>query len=127
MTVKVMDAGRGNVVAIEATGKLTDEDYRDKFAPRMERVLEEQGALRVLINMDDKFEGFAPGAIWEDAKFVLSHPGTAAKGKFEKIALVGGDEDRYVRMASAFDRAWPGEIRRFEQGELEQALFWVKA
>ena len=77
--------------------------------------------------MDENFKGFAAGAVWQDARFVAFHPLAVAKAKFERIALVGGDGDPYVRAAEAFDVAWPGEIRRFHRDELDQALAWVKS
>lgn len=63
MAVEVMNESSGNVLAIRASGKMTDDDYKDTWIPKMEELLKAHGALRVLIYMAESFEGFAPGAI----------------------------------------------------------------
>jgi SpoIIAA-like len=55
----------------------------------MEQIIAEHGSARILLFMD---EGFEAGAAWEDLKYGFSRLKTAAKGKFEKVAIVGGSE-----------------------------------
>jgi hypothetical protein len=126
MAVEVMNESSGNVLAIRASDKMTDDDYKDTWIPKMEELLKAHGALRVLIYMDESFEGFAPGAIWDDTKFGFSHLGTAARGKFEKIAMVGGS-DWYRRLGEIFGHLMPGELKSFEASDLDDALEWVKS
>ena len=126
MAVEVMNERSGNVLAIRASGKMTDDDYKDTWIPKMEELLKAHGALRVLIYMDESFEGFAPGAIWDDTKFGFSHLGTAAKGKFETIAMVGGSQC-VLRLGEIFGHLMPGELKSFEASDLDDALEWVKS
>jgi hypothetical protein len=76
--------------------------------------------------MDNGFEGFEAGAMWDDAKFGFSHLKTAATGKFEKIALVGGSKWER-RFAEIFGHLMPGEVEGFEGSSLDKAWDWVKA
>lgn len=126
MAVEVMQEGSGNVLAIRASGKMTDDDYKDTWLPKMEELLKAHGTLRVLIYMDEGFDGFEAGAMWEDTKFGFSHLGTAARGKFEKIAVVGGSE-WYRRFGEIFGHLMPGELKSFEASDLNGALAWVKS
>jgi hypothetical protein len=120
MAVEVMSESTGKLLAIRATGRLTDGDYKDVLLPRMNETLEAHGSMRLLLYMDEAFEGFEPGAMWEDTKFGFSHLGTAARGKFEKVAVVGGSQ-WYRRFAEIFGHLMPGEVESFEGADIEGA------
>ena len=126
MAVEVMNESSENVLAIRASGKMTDDDYKDTWIPKMEELLKAHGSLRLLVYMDETFEGFEPGAMWEDTKFGFSHRGTAARGQFEKIAIVGGS-DWYRRFGEIFGHLVPGELESFEASDLGAALEWVRS
>ena len=126
MAAELMEESSGNVLAIKASGKLTDDDYKDTWLPKMEEILKAHGALRVLIFMDESFGGFEAGAMWEDTKFGFSHLGTATRGKFEKIAIVGGSEWSR-RFGEIFGHLMPGEVESFEGSALADALEWVRS
>ena len=126
MAVEVMAESSATVLAIRASGKMTDDDYKDTWIPKMEERLKAQGSLRLLIYMDESFEGFEPGAIWEDTKFGFSHLGTAARGKFEKVAVVGGSQ-WYGRFGEIFGHLVPGEVKSFAGSDLDGGLAWAKS
>ena len=126
MATEVMSESAGVVLGVRATGKLSDEDYKDVWIPRINEVLEQHGEIRFLLYMDDGFDGFEPGAMWDDAKFGFSHLGDAVKGKFKKIAMVGGSKWER-RFAEIFGHLIPGEIEGFESSGLERAWAWVKS
>jgi hypothetical protein len=126
MAVEVMSESEGEVLGIKATGKMTDEDYKETWIPNLEALLKQHGSVRVLLYMDEGFDGFEPGAMWEDAKFGFEHLKAVAQGKFEKVAVVGGS-NWSRRFAEIFGHLMPGEVEGFEIGELPQAWEWVKA
>jgi hypothetical protein len=49
--IKISEESEGNVIVIEAEGKLTDRDYRDALIPRIESVIRERGKARVLFEL----------------------------------------------------------------------------
>jgi universal stress protein A len=126
MSAEVMSQSSGKVLGIKVTGKLSDNDYKNVFLPEMERVLKEQGAMRMLISFDEGFSGFEPGAMWEDMKFGATHLADAAKGKFEKIAMVGGSSWER-RFGEVFGHLMPGEVKGFTTADADAAWDWLKA
>jgi hypothetical protein len=126
MAAEVMNESIGNVLGIRATGKLTDDDYKETWLPKLEQLLGEHGSVRVLLYMDQTFEGFETGAMWEDAKFGFSHIAATARGKFEKVAIVGGSK-WYRRFGEIFGHLMPGEVEGFEASDLHKAWEWVKS
>ena len=126
MAVEVMKESVGNVLAIRVSGEMSDDDYNNTLTPKMEEALKAHGSLRLLIYMDDSFTGFDSGVMWDDTKFGFSHLGTAARGKFEKVAMVGGSK-WYRKAGEIFGYLMPGEIESYEAADLDAALKWVKS
>src|SRR5688500_20057630 len=65
----------GNVIGLEASGAVTGDDYRNKIVPRIEQTQHEFEKVRMLCIFDEEFEGFTPGAAWEDSKLAFKRPG----------------------------------------------------
>lgn len=119
--IELMEQTKGDLVAVKASGKLTDDDYKQTFIPALEAALAGGGQVRAVILLDESFTGWDAHAAWDDAKFGLAH-----RKDFSKIAMVG-------------DSAWPkwgaklgdhfiaGTIKAFGQDQLDQALEWVGA
>lgn len=119
--ITISPASEGNVLVLEAQGKLTDSDYREILIPRLEAIIREYGKARLLLDMGDEFHGWEPAAAWDDARFGLTH-----RNDFEKMGVLGGPGwvDWALKIGALFIG---GEIRNFPAGEREQALRWVKA
>ena len=71
-------------MGLRATGKLTDQDYKEVLLPSLAALIKQHGKIRLLCFLDEEFVGLEPGAMWEDAKFFFPH-----KNDFEKMAIVG--------------------------------------
>jgi TusA-related sulfurtransferase len=52
MAVKMKDLNSGKVLELHLTGRLAKEDY-EKFVPEVERLVEEHGKIRMLVEMHD--------------------------------------------------------------------------
>jgi hypothetical protein len=117
--LKVLNESNGNRLAMRATDLLRDEDYEQTLIPKVESLLKEHGKLRFLLDCDEEFRGWAPVALWDDAKFGLKH-----SNDFEKIALVGAPllAEWGARLANHLMDA---EIETFETGEFEKAWHWL--
>ena len=119
--IEVMPESEGKVLAVKATGKLTNDDYGDVLVPKMDEILAAHGGVRLLLYMDDEFEGWAGGAVWADAKLGVQQASTALRGGFEKIALAGrpGWIGKGAELAGYLMH---GEIKAFRQDERDEAI-----
>lgn len=56
---------------VKAIGKISKEDYEQVFVPLFDEMRREGRHTRFLYQVGPEFEGFTPGAAWEDAKIGL--------------------------------------------------------
>lgn len=108
-----------DVVAFEAHGEVTAEDYSQRLTPAVETALEQHGRVRFLYVLGPAFEKFSAGAAWADTRLGFSH-----LHEFERIAIVT-DHDWVERSVRAFGAFIPCPVRVFSIGQLEQARAWV--
>ena len=117
--IELMSAMPENVLAFRASGMVTAEDYEEVLIPAIETALQIQDKARVLFLADPGLEGFTPGAMWDDAKFGLSH-----FFSFEKFALVS-DTDWINNSVKVFGFMMPCPVKVFALDQLEAAKSWV--
>lgn len=107
------------VLGLKASGEVTADDYRNVLVPALEEKLTKHKKARLLYVLDDGFGGYTGGAAWEDAKVGMKHL-TA----FERVAVVT-DIDWVENMVKAFGFAMPGEVRVFDDDDLDDARQWI--
>ena len=118
MSLTIRETAVGNLVEVEATGKLTKEAY-EQFVPITEARIKEHGKIRILFIMHD-FHGWTAGAAWEDTKFDLHH-----FKDIERLALVG--ETKWEKGMATFCRPFTSaKIKYFDHADLEQAREWIQ-
>jgi len=110
----------GNVVGIRFSGKLCRGSYRDVLAPRIESLLERNASLRVLILIDESFEGWSVPAAWANTVFDVKH-----RRDFDKIAMVGAPKWEEWCMKAPATLLMRGELRTFPRGQLNHAWEWL--
>ncbi len=100
----------GKVIRVRVSGKLTQEDY-DKLIPAWQRVIASQGAMRMLLLMED-FHGWDLHAAWDDLHFEITHA-----SKIERVAMVGDQawQKWMIKLGQAFAR--DREILRRQRAE----------
>jgi hypothetical protein len=108
-----------NVLAIEAKGEVTGEDYEQVLIPAVERQLTGHEKIRLLYLLGSEFDGYSAAAMWDDARVGMGHPFS-----WERIAVVT-DHDGYRRLVKGFGFLVPGEIRVFDIAELDAARDWI--
>ena len=119
MSLVLQEKPGGKVVEIDLSGKLSKSDY-ERFTPRMEQLIHENGKLRLLVTMHE-FDGWTAGAFWEDLKFDVKH-----YRDIEKIAFVG--DERWEKGMSTFCKPFTGaQIRFFWPTQMEEARAWVNS
>ncbi len=107
-----------DVLAVEATGKVTHEDYRDRLIPKAEAMMG-HGPIRLLYVIGPAFSGFELGALVDDGRFGLQH-----WHDFSQIAVVS-DHAWLNTMIAMFRAFFHGEVRLFSLGELAAAKDWI--
>ena len=118
--IELMTDLPANMIGLNASGKVTAEDYELTIVPAVEAVLADNDKVRLLYRLGEGFDGFEAGAIWEDTKVGLGH-----LAAWERIALVTDVE--WIRVAvKAFGFAMPGEVRVFADAELGAAKAWLQ-
>ena len=116
--IEFMDESTDKYLGVRISGKLTDEDYKNVLVPRLEEAFKNYGKLDFLVHMDG-FEGWDAHAAWDDMSFGLQHA-----GDFDKLAVVGGP--KWVEWAvKAFRFMFKGEVRPYQDDQLEKAWEWV--
>ncbi|TWT30376.1 hypothetical protein KOR34_49350 [Posidoniimonas corsicana] len=119
MSLELIESATGNLVEIQASGKLNKEAY-EIFVPEIEQRIKEHGKIRVLFIMND-FHGWDAGAMWEDFKFDLKH-----FKDIERLAIVG--ETKWEKGMSVFCRPFTtASIKYFDHAEVDAARAWIVA
>ncbi len=107
-----------DVLAIEATGQVTHEDYRNTLIPKAEAMMA-KGPIKILYVVGKEFTGFDLEAMWDDGAFGLKH-----WHDFSHIAMV--TDHAWMRaMVSMFTPFIRGEVRLFGLSQLPAAKDWI--
>lgn len=118
MPVELEELDGGKVLELHLTGKLTREDY-EKFVPEVERLVEQHGKIRMLVDMHD-FHGWTTAALWEDTKFAMQY-----FGDIERLAVVG--ETKWQQGASLFAKPFTtAVVRYFDRSKADEARAWLR-
>ena len=119
--IEVLEKSQGKILGVRLTGKVSDEDYMKVFIPALENLIKEHGKIRCLYFMDEGFEGWDLGAMWDDAKFGVQH-----RNDFEKMAVVGGP--KWAEWASKMtSHLVSAEIKTYPVDKIDDAWIWIKA
>ncbi len=117
MTVELKHDDKQKFLAVRLSGKLTKEDYQ-KFVPETEKLINEHGKIRILLQMTD-FHGWEAAALWEDIKFDVKH-----FKDIERLAMVG-DKKWEAGMAAFCKPFTTAKIKYFDEKQLAEAQKWV--
>ena len=109
-----------DVLAIEASGQITHQDYRDTLIP-MAEVLIAKGPIRMLYVIGPDFTGFDLEALWDDGAIGFKH-----WHDFRQIAVVT-DHAWIGGVVSMFAPFFHGEVRLFRLAQLSAAKDWITA
>ncbi len=118
MAIQLTVKNDGKVLEVQASGKLVHEDYQH-FVPEFERLVKENGKLRVLFEMAD-FHGWDRAALWDDIKFDVKH-----FSDIERLALVG--DKKWEKGMSVFCKPFTtATIRYFDRAAVAEARVWLE-
>ncbi len=107
-----------NVLGVEATGKITHQDYQNTLIPQAEARMS-KGPIRMLYVL--RSDDFALEALWNDTSFGFKH-----WHDFTHIAVVA--DHAWIRsVISLFTPFFPGKVQLFKLAELPAAKVWISA
>ena len=116
--LKIIEGLPQDVLAIEASGKITHKDYQDTLIPKAEAMIA-KGPIRMLYVIGKEFTGFELEALWDDGVFGLKH-----WHDFSHIAVVT-DHALIGSIINMFKPFFHGEGRLFRLAELPLAKEWI--
>lgn len=103
---------------VQASGKLTHEDYQ-RLAPEFDRLVKQHGKIRVLFEMSD-FHGWQGAALWDDIKFDLKH-----FSHIERLAMVG--DKKWEKGMSVFCKPFTtANVKYFDRADIAEARAWLE-
>ena len=117
--IKILEDLPDGVLGVEASGKVTDDDYERVLLPALREQRDAHSKIRFIYVLGEDFDGWSMGGIWEDAKLGLKDP----RG-WEKVAIVS-DKDWLKHAVHALGWMVPGEVRVFDLAELSAAKSWA--
>jgi hypothetical protein len=115
---KFIEGLPSDVIAIEAVGQVTHEDYRNTLVPKAEAMMA-GGPVRMLYVIGNEFAGFDLEALWDDGLFGVKH-----WHDFSQISVV--TDHTWIRTAVAMCKPFfHGEVRLFAFSDLSAAKDWI--
>ena len=108
-----------DIVAVQAQGQVTGDDYTETLVPAVERRLERFDKVRLLYQIGPDFKRFTTTALWEDTRVGLHH-----LHAFERIAVVT-DTGWIGKLVKTIAPTMPGKLRCFSLDEIDTATNWI--
>jgi hypothetical protein len=109
---------RGNVFRLEIRGSLLKKDL-DRCQETLTGEISRRGPVRLLIVLEG-FEGWEPGAPWNDLTFFVKHG-----DKVERIAIVGDEHWRGEALMFAGADLRKGPVEYFSAQAAPAARAWL--
>ena len=117
--IERMPESTERMLAVKATGTLTDGDYMDLWIPALQKILDEFEVANMLFYMDENFKGWDLKAMWEDAKFGIKH-----RNDFARLAIVGCPS--WMKWGVKLGETWMDcEVKMYDPEQLTEALVWA--
>ena len=118
---KKLETSTSEILVLEASGEVTTDDYTNVLIPEMQKLVDSNGNIRCVISFDDTFTNVTFGAMVEDGLFGMKNI-----TNFEKISILGTHDwiEKFVDMAEYIA---PNVIKKFESGEMQEALVWARS
>jgi SpoIIAA-like len=105
------------VIGFEAVGKIEASDYEEVLMPAIARQSAD-GEVRLVLVLGDRFTGYSPGAMKEDA-------GLVSHAKAWKRTVVVSDLGWVTHLSTAFGWMVPGKFKHFGLADRHAAIAWV--
>jgi len=108
-----------HVVAFEATGDVTKDDFINTVHPAVQKAIKETDELNYLLVLKTDIANFTAGAWWQDAVLGIKH-----LSKWRRAAIVT-DNKNIQTFTTIFSALMPGEFKGFDHEKLQEAIDWI--
>lgn len=108
-----------NVAAFACHGHVTKADYESVLIPDLNKRLESHDKVRIYYETAPDFNGFDPGAMWDDTKVGFRH-----FLRWDKFAVVT-DVGWITETMKFVGFLMPGQFRAFPTAQAEEARRWI--
>jgi hypothetical protein len=107
------------IEGLKAVGTVTKEDYESVVEPLLDDARRDGRRIRFLYEMGPEFDGFTPGAVWEDAKL-----GLRSLRLFDGCAIVS--DVAWIRDSARLVGFFlPCPVQAFSNAERARAVEWL--
>ena len=117
--ITTLDNIPDNMVGFVASGEVSKEDFDQVVLPAAKALVNKQGKLNYLMQIDTDLKNFTLGA-W--AKDMLL--GIQQFGKWNRCAIAS-DSSTIKKVTDVVSVLVPGEFQGFEKSDLSKAIAWV--
>jgi len=117
--IEIISGFPDHVLAIEATGEVTEDDYRTILVPEVRAKMKKHSSVPMLFHIGPKFTGYTAGAVWEDFKV-----GVGNWSSWGRIAIVT-DVGWIAQCARLFAPFFHHPLRVFSNAEFAAAKQWI--
>ena len=117
--LQILPESQADILGVKATGKFTNQDYREFLIPHLEDLIQLHGRVRVLFYLGEGFQGWELEAI-RNEPFGHEH-----KNNFQKSAVVGCSWWLSLEM-KFFTPFLAGEVRNVSRSEISEAWTWIR-
>ena len=117
--IEELDGFPAGTLGFRMSGKVSRDDYQSLLTPAIDKALQEHDRIRLLMQIGPEFDGYEPGAAWDDMKLGLHH----WRG-FDRIAVVT-DVNWVASMVRAIGFMMPCPVQLFGLAESDDARRWL--
>jgi pantothenate kinase len=117
--IEVTQKADKNIIEFELSGEISADDYEKTLIPTLEENLQKFDKVNILYHAGENFKSYELKALYDDAKM-----GFKFFNHWNKIAVVS-DVEWIVNGVKFFAFSIPGEIKIFNNSELEKAREWL--
>lgn len=117
--ISIISEAPKNIAAFTATGEVIKEDFDNIVMPYVKAVVEKEGELNYLLNIETDLSNFSMGAWLQDALLGLQN-----LTKWNRAAIVT-DKKGVQIFTEIFSKIMPGEFKAFDKDDLQTAIQWA--
>ena len=118
--ISMIDGLPRDTLGVRFSGTITSRDYTETLMPLVNEASAGHDKLKLICVIDESFEGYSAGAVWDDMRLGFSNLTT-----FSKVALVT-DVSWLRKGAKFFGAMVPTELVTFDLDDVDEAMSWIK-
>lgn len=107
------------MVGFEATGEITEDDFKNVVMPRVQEAIDRNYVLNYMLVLDTSIKNFTVGSWLSDALMGFKH-----LFRWNRAAIIT-DVEAIITFTDGFSKIMPGEFRGYPHKDMQKAIDWV--